>query len=91
LSTGETEVEEDQIRGGESTFDGDGRQLGEPSLDQYCGRPKLGQRHPAGLDRRGIAVDPEQAAARCESIKNLAGMARLPEGAVDRDRARSGL
>jgi hypothetical protein len=51
----------------------------------------LSQGHPAGLDRRGIAVDPEQAAAGCDPIKDLAGMARLPEGAVDRDRARSGL
>jgi len=52
---------------------------------------KLGQRVPASLDRRGIAVDPEQPAAGCDPLQDLAGVARLPEGAVDRDRARTGL
>jgi hypothetical protein len=51
----------------------------------------LRQRHPAGLHRSGIAIDPEQPAAWCDPLQDLAGMARLPEGAVDRDRARSGL
>jgi hypothetical protein len=51
----------------------------------------LGQRHLAGLDCSGIAVDPEQAAARCDPLQDLAGMARLPEGAVDRDRPLPGL
>jgi len=51
----------------------------------------LGQRHPAFFHRSGIAVDPEQPAARCDPLQDLAGMARLPEGAVDRDRARPGL
>jgi len=51
----------------------------------------LSQRHPAGLNRGGIAVDPEQPAARCDPLQDLAGVARLPEGAVDRDRALSGL
>jgi hypothetical protein len=51
----------------------------------------LGQRHPAGSDRVGIAVDPEQAAAWCDPLQDLAGMARLPEGAVDRDRPLPGL
>jgi hypothetical protein len=38
-----------------------------------------------------IAVDAEQAAAWCNPLQDLAGMARLPECAVDRDRALSGL
>jgi hypothetical protein len=54
-------------------------------------RPVLGQGHPSSLDGVGIAVDPEQTATGCDSFKNLAGMARLPEGAVDRDRPHSGL
>ena len=52
--------------------------------------PELGQSHPSGLDGVGIAVDPEQP-ARCDPLQDLAGMARLPEGAVDRDRPDSGL
>jgi hypothetical protein len=60
-------------------------------MDRHeCG-PELGKRHLAGLDRGGIAVDPEQPAARCDSLQDLAGVARLPEGAVDRDRAPPGL
>lgn len=51
----------------------------------------MGQGHPCSVDRGGIAVDPKQPAAGCDSFKNLAGMARLPEGAVDRDRTDSGL
>jgi hypothetical protein len=51
----------------------------------------MGQRHLAGFDGSGIAVDPEQPAARCDPLQDLAGVARLPEGAVDRDRTRSGL
>jgi hypothetical protein len=54
-------------------------------------RPELSQRHPAGRNRGGIAVDPEQAAARCDPLQDLAGVARLPKGAVDRDSAYSGL
>jgi hypothetical protein len=50
-----------------------------------------GQRLLGRLDRGGIAVDPEQPAPRCDPLQDLAGMARLPEGAVDRDRPRSGL
>jgi len=49
------------------------------------------QQLPPGLDRRGIAVDPKQPAAGCDPLQDLAGVARLPEGAVDRDRALSGL
>jgi len=49
------------------------------------------QRFPAGLNRGGIAVDPQQAAAGSDPLQDLAGMARLPERAVDRDRARPGL
>ena len=53
--------------------------------------PELGQRPARRLDRRGIAVDPEQPAARSDPLQDLAGMARLPQGAVDRDRPRLGL
>ena len=52
---------------------------------------ELSQRVPTSLHRRGIAVDPKQPAAGCDPLQDLAGMARLPEGAVDRDRPRSGL
>jgi hypothetical protein len=51
----------------------------------------LGQGHPSGFDGVGIAVDPEQPAAGRDPLQDLAGMARLPEGAVDRDRPDSGL
>ena len=54
-------------------------------------RPVLGQGRPGGLDGVGIAVDPEQPATGRDPLQDLAGMARLPEGAVDRDRAPSGL
>jgi hypothetical protein len=46
---------------------------------------------PCGAGRRGIAVDPEQPAARRDPLQDLAGVARLPERGVDRDGARSGL
>jgi hypothetical protein len=51
----------------------------------------LGQGHPRGVDRGGIAIDPKQPATGCDPLQDLAGMARLPDGAVDRDRPRSGL
>jgi len=54
-------------------------------------RRKLRQQNLAGFDRGGIAVDPEQPAARCDPLQDLAGVARLPEGAVDRDGAPCGL
>jgi hypothetical protein len=65
--------------------------LGEPSVDEHRRRPESGQRRPTGLDRRGIAVDPKQPAARRDPLQDLAGVARLPEGAVDCDRPGSGL
>jgi len=49
------------------------------------------QRPGCGLHRFGIAVDPEQPATRCDPLQDLAGVARLPQGAVDRDRPPSGL
>ncbi len=60
-------------------------------MDDCCRRPELGQGLPSGLYRRGIAVDPEQTATGQDPLQDLAGMARLPEGAVDRDRPDSGL
>jgi hypothetical protein len=60
-------------------------------MDDHHSRPEPGQRHLRGLDRSGIAVDPEQPAARCDPLQDQAGVARLPDCAVDRDRALSGL
>jgi hypothetical protein len=60
-------------------------------MDDHGGGTKRGQRLLAGLDRAGIAIDPEQPAARRDPLQDLAGVARLPEGAVDGDRARPGL
>jgi hypothetical protein len=56
-----------------------------------CRRPELGQRSLGGFDSVGIAVDPQQPAARNDSLQDQAGVARLPDRAVDRDCARSGL
>jgi hypothetical protein len=44
-----------------------------------------GQRRSGGFDCSRIAVDPEQPAAWLDPVQDLAGMARLPQGAVDRD------
>ena len=60
-------------------------------MDRYRRRPELGQRRLRGLDGGGIAVDPEQPAARNDSLQDQAGVARLPDRAVDCDCARSGL
>ncbi len=50
-----------------------------------------GKRRSRRLDRGGIAVDPEQPAAWLDPVEDLASVARLPQGAVDRDRPRLGL
>ena len=55
------------------------------------GLTKRSQGLPCSLDGCGIAVDPEQPAAGGDPLQDLAGVARLPEGAVDRDRPLSGL
>jgi hypothetical protein len=60
-------------------------------MGQHRPGAKLRQGDPTGLGRGGIAVDPEQPAAGCDPLQDQAGMTRLPEGAVDRDRPRSGL
>jgi hypothetical protein len=52
---------------------------------------KRSQRDAAGFDGSGVAVDPEQPAAWSDPLEDLAGVARLPQGAVDRDRPLSGL
>jgi hypothetical protein len=52
---------------------------------------KRSQRRLGGFDSGGIAVDPEQPAARNDSLQDQAGVARLPDRAVDRDCARFGL
>ena len=53
--------------------------------------PIRGQRRSRSFDSGGIAVDPKQPAAWLDPVEDLAGVARLPQGAVDRDRARLGL
>ena len=53
--------------------------------------PVMGERRSRGFDGGGIAVDPEQPAAWLDPVEDLAGVARLPQGAVDRDGARLGL
>jgi hypothetical protein len=55
------------------------------------GGTERSERPPCGVGRRGIAVDPEQPATRRDPLQDLAGVARLPEGGVDRDGARPGL
>jgi hypothetical protein len=91
LRAGKAEVEEDQVRWAETALGSYRAKLGKPSVNDHHRIAKLSQRVPTRLDRRGIAVDPEQPAAGCDPLQDLAGVARLPEGAVDRDRPRSGL
>jgi hypothetical protein len=68
-----------------------GVHFAEATVDEDHHRPIRGQRRSRGFDCRGIAVDPEQPAAWLDPVEDLAGMARLPQGAVDRDCPRSGL
>src|SRR5712692_6226236 len=91
LGAGETEVEQDQVGRVKTVCRCDRAKLGKASVNDDGRRRELGQRHPSGLDRSGIAVDPEQPAAGSDPLQDLAGVARLPKGAVDRDRAPSGL
>jgi len=70
---------------------GDCAEVAEGSVSHDCGRPELGQRSLGGFDSVGIAVDPEQPATRNDSLQDQAGVARLPDRAVDSDCARSGL
>ena len=60
-------------------------------MDNHGGTVKRSQRLLSGLDCVRVAVDPEQPAARRDPLQDLAGVTRLPEGAVDRDRALPGL
>jgi len=91
LVAGETEVEEDHVGLVEAVFGADRAELGKATLNGGGCRPELGQACPRSRDGDGIAVDPEQPATGCDPLQDLAGMARLPEGAVDRDRPLSGL
>ena len=91
LGAGETEVEEDQVRGVETVLLCDVAKLGKGPVDDNRRGAERCKRLPPGADRRGIAVDPKQPAARCDPLQDLAGVARLPEGAVDRDRPLPGL
>ena len=65
-------------------------QVGKASLDEGGGRLISRKFPPAGLERQGITVDPQQPAARDDPLEDQAGMSRLPQGAVDRDRPLSG-
>jgi hypothetical protein len=60
-------------------------------VHDHGGSTKRSQRLLAGADRARISIDPKQPAARRDPLQDLAGVTRLPEGAVDRDRAPSGL
>src|ERR1700686_2042626 len=91
LVAGKTEVEEDRVGSVEAVGGADRAELGKASLDHHRQSPKLGQGDPRGLDGVGIAVDPEQPATGCDPLQDLAGMTRLPHGAVDRDRPGMGL
>ena len=91
LDAGETEVEEDQVGRHEACRPRQGVEIAETTMDDDRGRPVSGQRRSRGLDGGGIAVDPEQPAAWLDPFQDLAGVARLPHGAVDRDRTRLGL
>src|SRR6266849_3715938 len=86
LNAGETEVEEDHVSGDESRPAGQRVQLAEATVDGDRRRSVRSQRRSGGLHRGGIAVDPEQPAAWLDPVEDLAGVARQPQGAVDRDR-----
>jgi hypothetical protein len=60
-------------------------------VDDDHRRPVAGKRRSRSFDCGGIAVDPQQPAAWLDPVEDLAGMARLPQGAVDCDRAPLGL
>ena len=59
-------------------------------MNHHRGRAEVAERLSTGLDRSGITVDPEQPAAGCDPLQDLAGVTRLPERAVDGDRPGSG-
>jgi hypothetical protein len=91
LVAGDAEVEEDQVGWDESVVGGNLAKLGESTLYDDCAGTESRQRLLAGLDRVGISIDPQEPAARRDPLQDLAGMARLPERAVDSDRPRPGL
>ncbi len=91
LGAAETEVEKDQIRRHETVLRSNRAKLRKPCVNNHYGAAKGSQRRPAGFDCNRIAVDPKQLATGRDPLQYLAGMTRLPEGAVDRDRAHSGL
>src|SRR5258708_27215404 len=91
LGAGDSEVEEDQVGSLEARPLGNCAEVAEGSVGHDSGGPVAGQRCLGGCDSVGIAVDPEQPAAWNDSLQDQAGVARLPDGAVDRDCARCGL
>jgi len=91
LGTGEAEVEEDQVGVWEAGSASECAEIAEASSDDGRRRPVGGQRRATAVGCRGISIDPQQAAARCDPFQDQAGVARLPQGAVDRDRPRLGI
>src|SRR5437879_5122128 len=91
LDAGETEVEKDHVGRHEAGSAGHCVQVAETSVDDGRRRPGCGPPRSRGFDGGGIAVDPEQPAAWLDPFQDLAGVARLPHGAVDRDRTPLGL
>src|SRR5260370_28051168 len=90
LDAGKTEVEQHEGGGDESFGAGEPVQVAEATVNDDHRFPVRGQRRSRGFDCGGIAVDSEQPAAWLDPVEDLAGVARLPQGAVDRDRARMG-
>ena|SRR5579859_716628 len=91
LCAGDPEVEQDQVRARETVRGGKLTEVAEATLDDRGGGPEGGERLASGLDRFGIAIDPEQPASRCDPVEKQAGVARPPQGAVDRDLPLPGL
>ena len=80
----DADVERDAVDGGEAAAAGDRVELGEAALDQRQPAGEFGdERRPAG-DRRGIAVDRNDARAGFEQRARISAGA---EGAVDGDAA----
>src|SRR6266540_58449 len=91
LDAGKTEVEEDEVSAIEAGLPRQLVHLAEAAMDDDRRGPELIEGGAGGGDSGGIAVDPEQPAARRDPLQDPAGVARLPYGAVDRDRPRLGL
>src|SRR2546423_12846084 len=91
LGARDPKVEQDHVGAGKAGGRGQLMKPAEATLNDSGGGPVRGQGLASGFDCGGIAVDPEQPSARSDPLEDQAGMARPPQGAVDRDRALSGL